>query len=177
MFKASGKAIYAIGQQDHVTLFGLHAQGGVAQAFAGGFWDEKKIPSWLRYGAATYVERYFKDSFVGPDGDPLWARKWSLQNLANKGGLDSLDSIFEMRLSPDDHDGSAKRLNQSGLLVAFVLDGECPPVVKAHGKLKAALKAWKKNPSKGASAVTKAVTGLEKAIDKNSKALRAFAGI
>ena len=152
-------------------------QAGDAQTFAQGFWDEKVLPNWLRYGAASYVERYYHDSFVGPDGDPLWARKWSVSNIAGRGGLDALDTILELKLTPDDVEGSAKRLNEAGLLVAFLLDGQSAAMTKEHQKFKAAMKAWRKNPAKGASGVEKAVKGLERAFKKNWKDLQAFAGI
>src|SRR5689334_10049461 len=38
----------------------LSASGGGPRPEAPEFWNEKKIPRWLRYGAASYVERYMK---------------------------------------------------------------------------------------------------------------------
>ena len=64
------------------------------------FYAEKQVPQWFRYGAASYVERYYIDAFVGQDGDPEWARKWAVDNILRQGGLDSFDSIFELGLDP-----------------------------------------------------------------------------
>jgi hypothetical protein len=133
------------------------------------FWEEKKLPEWLRYGAAGYVERYFVDSSnPESDGGPLAWRTWSLTNLANAGGLDPIEMVFEFALSPNDEKGAAKLLNQSGLLVAFILDGDCKPVVAKHLALKSALKKRK--------GVEKATRALEKEILKNESRLRKFAG-
>jgi hypothetical protein len=133
------------------------------------FYAEKKVPIWFRYGAATYVERYHEDPFVVSDGDPLWARKWSIENIARSGGLDPLDRIFEFAVTSDDPVTSAKLINESGLLVAFLLDGKCAPVAEAHGAVKAALRSGE-DP-------TKAFRKLEKELRDNEAKISAFAGI
>lgn len=132
------------------------------------FYGEKKVPFWFRYGAASYVERYYVDSFVGQGGDPHWARKWAVDNILRRGGLDSFDKIFEMALDPGDPE-SEKLISQAGLLVAFTVDGECKPVIEKHGAVKAALKSGK--------GVEKAFEALEKAIVQNEDALRMFANL
>jgi len=133
------------------------------------FYAEKKIPRWFRYGAATYVERYYIDPFVAAGGDKEWARKWSVSNIARAGGLDPLSAIFAMEIGPDNIEASSKLINESGLLVSFLVDGKCPPVIEAHGAVKKALR--------DGEDPTKAFKALEKAIDKNADKLRAFADL
>jgi hypothetical protein len=133
------------------------------------FYAEKKVPMWFRYGAAAYVERYYVDPFVGADGNKFWAREWSVSNIARGGGLDPLSAIFEMAISPDSADASSKLINEAGLLVAFIVDAQCPPVIEAHGAVKAALRAGK-DPKKVFEA-------LEKELEKNHDKLMAFANL
>jgi hypothetical protein len=130
------------------------------------YYAEKQVPLWLRYGAASYVERYFADAFAGPGEDPLRLRTWSVENLARRGGLDPCATIFEMKLSPENPD-SEKLISEAGLLVAFMVDGDCAPVKEAHAALKAALKSR--------TNVDKAVTALQAALEKNADQLRKFA--
>jgi len=153
----------------------LEAEGRMS--FAQAFWGEKLVPGWLRWGAATYVERYFVDGFVAPGEDPLWTRKWSIENIQRLGGLGELDDLFDFRISPDDRDESLRLMNASGLLVAFMIDGDCAPVKKAHNRLTSAVELLAKDPKKGRSALEKATKGLEKALAKNRKALLSFAGL
>jgi hypothetical protein len=133
------------------------------------FWAEKSMPKWFRYGVAAYVERYMPDSLVEVGGDPDWRRTWSVSNIARAGGLDALDEIFEFDVTVDNRN-SAKLINEVGLLVAFMLDGKCPPVINKHGALKAALKEGKP------AGVAKAAENLVKEIKDNEAKLRAFAG-
>lgn len=145
--------------------------------FAGAFWKEKRLPPWLRYGASVYVERYAPDPFVKPGGDRLWARKWSIQNILQQGGLDSVEKILAFQVGPDDVEASSKLVNESGLVLAFALDGGCGPVEKELARFREALKASTEDRDKGESALEKALERLEKALVKNEKKLAAFAGI
>jgi hypothetical protein len=133
------------------------------------WWAEKQVPQWLRYGACAYAERYIIDSLVKAGGDPLWMRKWSIDNIANMGGIDPLDSILAFGLTLEDVSKSAKLINQSGLVVAFMLDGKCTPVVQAHQAFKDAFKNGKD--------LKASIKGLEDALRKNEGELRKFAGI
>ncbi len=137
------------------------------------FWEEKLLPMWLRYGAAAYVERYYEDEL---DDNPWWTRKWSIANIENRGGLDPLDKIWEFELSVDDPEGSGRLINEAGLIVAFVVDGGCAPVMKKHEAVKEAFLAAQgaRDDPKVRKDLLKALEGLEKEIDKNSKDLRAF---
>lgn len=148
------------------TLATLVAGRGSAGS-AKEWWSEKQLPEWLRYGTCAYAERYLADATVNAGGDPFWMRKWSLENIANKGGIDPLDTILACNLS--DTGNAAKVINETGLLMSFILDGKCPPVVQAHQAFKDAFK--------NAKDVKAAVKALEDAIRKNEAALRKYAGI
>jgi len=106
---------------------------------------------------------------VGGGGDPRWARKWSIANVASKGGLDPLDRIFAFALSLDDVPGSQKLINEAGLVVAFAIDGGCEPVTQKHAALAQALASQKD--------VDKAARALEEALVANEAELRKFAGM
>src|SRR5262245_42718748 len=129
---------------------------------------EKKLPAWLRWGGAVYAERYFRDTTVGPDGDPWWARKWSLDNLRERGGLRSFDQILAFRLEPDDREEALTLLIEAGLVVAFMVDGECAPVSAEHAAFKKALAAGRVD--------AQCVTALTEVLRAHWKELRAFAG-
>lgn len=132
---------------------------------SGAFWAEKQLPLWMRYGAASYVERYYIDATAG---DPHWAREWSIANLLRQGGLDPLERIFTFPVGAGEA-GSAKLVTQAGLLVAFILDGKCVPVGEKHAALKHALKTGEKVPE--------AARDLQKEVTKHEAELREFAGL
>jgi hypothetical protein len=107
------------------------------------FEAEKQLPAWLRYGGAVYGERYFRDESATGAGDPWWARKWSLDNLRERGGLRPLSEVFAFPLDPDERDDAFKLLVEAGLVVAFMVDGECEPVREEHARFKKALRSGK----------------------------------
>jgi hypothetical protein len=131
------------------------------------FWAEKRIPRWLRYGAASYCERYFVEKDPGEGVDPRWARKWALENLASKGGLDPLERVFEFSLSLVNVEKSTQLVHDAGAVVAFLLDGGNRKVDAAHAAFRAAL-------ASGES-TTKAVSNLQKALLESESAVQAFA--
>jgi hypothetical protein len=131
------------------------------------FWAEKRVPRWLRYGAASYVERWFRDQDVGDGGDPDWARKWARASLAKDGGLRDIGKVFEFKLSLTDLAGSTRLIHEAGLLTAFVLDGGDPVVQRAHEALKQAMVSG--------SSTTAAVAELQKALLARKAAIAAFA--
>lgn len=96
------------------------------------FWAEKRIPRWMRYGAASYVERYAP---IAGAENPWANRTWAVNNLATHGEPNSFEAIFALQLDPTD--GTGKLLSEAGLVISFILDGECKPVVDAQQKLKA----------------------------------------
>jgi hypothetical protein len=128
---------------------------------------EKRLPEWLRRGGAVYAERFFEDASVAEGGDRWWARRWSLANLRERGGLRPLDEVLTLPLDPEKRDDSLKLLIESGLLVSFAVDGGCAPVTQAHAALRAVL-------AEGGSP-TKALAALEDALRANQDALRTFA--
>jgi len=144
-------------------------QKGPRVGYAESYAAEKKLPAWLRWGGAVYGERFFRDTRVGADGDPWWARAWSIGEIGRRGGLRSLDEILAFALDPDDRDDAQKLQVESGLVVAFMVDGECEPVNAAHAELKRALAAGRLQPSD--------VAALEAAIRANEAELKAFAGL
>jgi hypothetical protein len=135
------------------------------------FWSEKLVPRWFRYGVATYVERYMQDALVGAGGNPDWRREWSVSNIVSKGGLDPIDRIIAFDITVNDVPRSQKLYNEAGLLVAFVLDGKCTPVVQKHAAFKAALG------SGDAKRIEEAGRELAAEIVANEANLRTFAGL
>jgi hypothetical protein len=130
----------------------------------GSFLSEKKLPDWLRYGTASYCERYYLNK---DGGDQAAMRKWSVSNI--RGGCDALSTIFKMNLTVDNPDQSAKLLNESGLVVSYMLDGDNAEVKAKHAAFKAAFK--KGDP------IESELRALEGALQDAETELRAFAGI
>lgn len=135
------------------------------------YYEEKRLPEWFRQGAATYVERYYVDIYVGRDGDNAWTRKWSVTNIVNKGGLRSLKQITDPKADYKAGDVS-KLMNEMGLVMAFVVDGKCAPVTE---KLKAVQEALKANKDK--KELHAAAQALADEVLKHETDLRKFAGI
>jgi hypothetical protein len=129
---------------------------------------EHRFPAWLRYGAAVYAERYFRDDSVAAGGDPWWARAWSLENLHRKGGLRPLAELLAFPLDPDAVEDGQKLLLEVGLLVAFILDGACAQVLEAHADLVRALVAGRLHSNQ--------LEALTEALVEHEGELRAFAG-
>ena len=161
---AAGQAFAEAIDPSTKTIKSLMA-GETGKDPATAFWEEKQLPDWFRWGSANYVERYLL--VTGADSTRL--RTWSVSSLARVGGLEKLDKVFALELTLDDIPKSTKLILESGLLMAFVLDAKCAPVVDKHDALKEALKTGKD--------VKKAAAALEAAIQKNDSALRKFAGI
>ena len=139
---------------------------GAGDDYHASYAAEKLLPAWLRWGGAVYAQRFFQDANVGPDGDAWWARTWSLDNLKQRGGLRPLTEVLAFHVDPDNRDDALKLLLEAGVLVSFVVDGECAPVVTAHAELKRALAAG--------SAKRAQVEALAAALVANEPALQAF---
>lgn len=142
------------------------AMGAQAKSTAA-FWAEKRIPRWLRYGAASYVERYFLDSKVGDGGNARWSRDWALQQLRKAGGLRDPAKVFEFKLTLTDVPGSTQLIHEAGLVTAFMLDGGDSRVQKTHHAFRDALA--------GSGSTAAAVAELQKALLAAKPALLAFA--
>lgn len=149
------------------TLSSLSTKRWKADDLAKAFWGEKQLPEWFRYGAASYVERYAPDPTDA--ANPNWPLKWSAENIVRGGGLDPLKTVFALELDLDKAEGSSKLITEAGLLVAFVVDGKCKPVVEKHAALMEAIRAGKN--------VDKAGKALEDEIKKNESKLRAFGAL
>ena len=83
------------------------------------FWSEKRVPLWLRYGAAMYCERFALQP--GAD-DPAAIRRWSLEELEARGGPVPLETLFQFPLDSTDPEASIRLLLSSGSLVTTLLD-------------------------------------------------------
>ncbi|MBI5285438.1 MAG: hypothetical protein HY874_10130 [Chloroflexi bacterium] len=143
-----------------------------APDFAPGFWAEKKIPRWLRYGAAAYVECFMKNPEAPEGADPWTIRAGAFADVKKAGGLRKLDEVFAFKLELKDTPGSMRLYQEVGVIVSYLLDGA--PSKDLAAKLEAfqaALKTGKK------ADVTKAADALEKALVKSDKDLRKFAGL
>jgi hypothetical protein len=136
------------------------------------FRDEKRLPTWLWYGTASWCERYFRDAHAADGQDPWWPRAWALQNLRDRGGLGALEDVFAFEIDTNDPDGAALRIAQAGLLVAFALDGGSAPVAAAHARVRELLAS-----GAGRDEVSAAAAALERELARNEKALRRFAGL
>ncbi|MFT4541475.1 MAG: poly(3-hydroxybutyrate) depolymerase [Planctomycetota bacterium] len=136
--------------------------------------SEKSLPTWLLVGGAVYAERYFYDATVDtsvqsdPPPDPFWARTWTLQNLANHGNLRPLDQVFAFDLNADDRPDAQQLLIETGLLVSFLLDGDCEPATEAHTTFKRELAAGRLKAS--------GIRALEDVLREHELELRAYAG-
>jgi hypothetical protein len=140
------------------------------------FWDsfyaEKRIPTWMRYGAAAYAERYYRDNAVGTGGDPLWARKWSVANIQARGGLRQLKQILDFNLTVEGGVDSEKLINESGLVMAFLLDGGNADATEKLKRFQVALTTGKDKKDLG-----EAEKALDAAILKHEADLKKFAGL
>ena len=150
-----------------VSQFLTNAGGGGGSPTA--IFDEKRIPRWMLYGAASYVERYFQDKdAAAQDGDPWAIRNWAIAQ-ATAQPIHSLTDLFAFPLDINDLDGSARLVHESGLMVSFIMDGGCKPVEKAHEAFKTALK--------GDGDIKPAVEALQQAVLDNEIEFRKFAGL
>lgn len=140
----------------------LTNQGGGGGGFDG-IWEEKSIPRWLHYGAATYVERWGKSQNAD---NPWGVRDWAMGKLAEGGGLDELETFLAFGLDINDLELCSRLIMGSGGVVSFILEGDCKPVIEAHEAFKEALKSG--------GDTKQAVEELEKALIKNEKKLRKY---
>ena len=139
------------------------------------FWAEKKIPRWLRYGAASYAERFMKDPTVTSGGNPWQMREDSCKQLGAKGNLHKIEDIFAFGLSLDDQESSSRLYHEAGLVVSFLLDGSDSDkkLHDKHNAFKAALAKYAGKPKD--KDFTEIVEALEKELAKNEKDIKKFA--
>jgi len=145
---------------------------GLNDATINAFYAEKFLPPILRFGFASYCDRYFLDATAGAGADTQWARKWSVQNLTAKGGLEPLARVLAFQFDNSSETAAAQTsnlLNQAGLVVSFILDGRCEPVVAAHTAFKTAMASGDRK------AIDAAIKGLLDAVRQNEPAYRRWA--
>jgi hypothetical protein len=148
------------------------ARGDVA-TYAAPFWGEKKIPRWLRYGAASYVERFMKNPEAAEGTDPWTLRSFAFGEIKKGGGLRKLDDVFAFALNVTDIDGSSRLYHEAGLVVSYLLDGASgdKELAEKHQAFQAALKSGKKDD------VAAAAAALQKTLAKHDRDIRKFAGL
>jgi len=127
-----------------------------------------KIAVLERKGATTRALRLFR-AVVAGDTDPWWARSWSLDNLRQRGGLRPLAEVLAFDIDPAEREDGQKLLLEAGLVVSFLVDGECAPVREAHAELKRALVGGRVHASD--------VEALTEALLANESELRAFSDL
>jgi len=153
------------------ATIGGGANGGAPNA--GPFWGEKKVPRWLRYGAASYAERFMKNPEATETSDPWDLRTFALGVLKAGGGLGKLDDVFAFKIDPTKPEEAAHLYQEAGLLVSFLLDGAADnkELVAAHAAFTAAMKKGNK------ADVTAAAEALQKALAMSEPDIRKFAGL
>src|SRR4030095_16000921 len=103
---------------DVIASRGQDAQHGIP-----GVWVEKKVPKWLRYGAAAYAERYLKNPEAAEGADPWDIRAFAFKDLKGAGGLRPVDQGVGFKVDLSKPEDSAKLYHEAGLLVSYLLDG------------------------------------------------------
>lgn len=148
------------------------ARGDFAN-YPGPFWSEKKIPRWLRYGAASYVERFMKNPEAAAGADPWDMRAFACAEIKKAGGLSKLDDVFAFKLDVKDTPGSTRLYQEAGLLVAYLLDGAAndKELAEKHKAFQTALKSGSK------ADVATAATALQKALAKHERDIKKFAAL
>ena len=143
------------------------------QDFGSLFWKEKRIPRWLRYGAAAYVERFLRNPEAAEGSDPWTLRAFAFSELAKGGGLREPSVVFAFPASLEDIPGSTRLYSEAGLLVSFLLDGskDDAELQAKHAALRAALSSGTNDEARAAA------KALEAALTARSDAIRAFAGL
>lgn len=127
-----------------------------------------RIPRWLRWGAANYASRWFKDQQVKQGGNPRWAIEWSASNLRSQGGLANMQDIFRFQAELT-NDSSATLILSAGLVVAYMVDGGNPEL----GKL---LKEFQETLQKGQD-VEKILDSIRKKLTDSEEEIRAYVGL
>jgi len=156
-----------------IAVGGRLTDRGATDGYAKNFWEEKRIPRWLRYGAAGYVERFLPNYEATEGADPWSLRTFSLEELKKSGGLRDLKDVFAFKLNLTDLPGSSRLYQEAGLVVAYLLDG-----AEGDRKLQAAHEGFRAALASGNGDEARAsAKALESALLEREKAIRAFAGL
>ena len=140
-------------------------EGEVSPEFAMERIDSQRLPRWFRWGAACYGSRWFTDNTIKQGGDPFYARAWSASNLNKEGGLLPFDDVFEFEASGANED-TYRLILQSGLLVAFLVDGKDTELAKLLTELQAAIEKRQET--------RKIFSAIRNALDSKEEQIRAF---
>ncbi|MDF1837284.1 MAG: hypothetical protein P1V35_05405 [Planctomycetota bacterium] len=142
-------------------------------AYGEHFWAEKLIPRWLRYGAASYVERFLPNPESQDESDLWKLRSFAFDELKQNGGLRELDSVFTFEASLADNEGTRRLYNEAGLIVSYLLDGS-----SSDTKLQKVLEAFRASIATGdAKSSATAAKKLESELKKRRAAILAYAGL
>jgi hypothetical protein len=146
--------------------------GGGQRPEAVEFWSEKKIPRWMRYGAASYVERFMKNPEAAAGANPWDLRGFAFAELKKAGGMHKVDEICAFGLDINRLEYSSRLYDEAGLIVSFLLDGSdnVKSVQASHDAFKAALKSGSKKD------VIAASTALQKELAAHESDIKKFAG-
>ena len=101
----------------------VDAGGSGPQPGHAAFGSENKIPRRLRYGAASYVERFMKNPEAAAGTNPWDLREFACSEVKRQGGLQKLDEIIAFKLDIAKPDESSRLCDQAGLVVAYLMDG------------------------------------------------------
>ena len=148
-----------------ISTFYANPQGGFQSA---SFWGEKKIPQWLRFGAANYVETFADDLTQGDAVPADTNRNWAFGHLKGLGGLRPLSELFTFPRDLNDIPGSSRLNYEAGAVVCFMMMGGNADVTAKHEAWKEALRT-----GEGMAEATKA---LQDVLIANEDELRAFTG-
>ncbi len=142
-------------------------------AVGAAFWSEKRIPRWLRWGAASYCERFLKDPQAAEGANPWSLREFAFAELKKNGGLRKLDELFAFGLNLTNLDNSSHMYEEAGLVVSFLLDGSAgdKELAAKHEAFKKALKSGTKKD------VADAANALQAELLKHEAAIKKFAGL
>ena len=146
---------------------------GEIGAFAKRFWTEKRIPRWLRYGAASYAERFLPNPEAAEGADPWDLRAFAFSEVKKGGGLRPLEQVFAFGLAVEDIPGSTNLYHEVGVVVSYMLDA-----TDADASLHDAHEAFRTALASGTNEdIAKTAKVLEASLLVHEKRIRAFAGL
>jgi len=160
-----------------ISEFIAAATGG-GQPSANNFWSEKLIPRWMRYGAASYAERFLKDPQAGDGGNPWAIREGSFAKIKENGGMHKVEDIFAFAIDLNDPDNTSRLYQGAGRVVAYLLDGADgdKKLREKHSAFKATLKAMLSGGGDRKD-YDKAVDALQKELAKSERDIKKYADL
>jgi hypothetical protein len=101
-----------------------------------------------------------------------WAKKWSKDSLLRAGGLRPLKQVIAFSLHPGDPTDTSKLINEAGLVMSFVMEGNNAAVTEKLKAFRAAFQAGKTGKE-----LNETINALNTEIQKDEAELRKFAGL